>query len=123
MVNGIEQDKADHKAYGHLNGKLISSPDADAFFISELFVVIPKTDEAECQCTQQSNPDIWIGQVGPEKGWDDNGSQDKTSSHGGRSIFNHVPGRDILPHHLLNLKNPQLFDQPRPDDKTDEKSG
>jgi hypothetical protein len=31
--------------------------------------------------------------------------------------------RNILPHHLSNLKNPQLLDQPRPDDKTDEKSG
>jgi hypothetical protein len=34
-----------------------------------------------------------------------------------------VPRRDIFPHHLLNLKNSQLLDQPRPDDKTDEKSG
>jgi hypothetical protein len=34
-----------------------------------------------------------------------------------------VTRRDILPHHLLNLKSPQLLDQPGPDDKTDEKSG
>jgi hypothetical protein len=34
-----------------------------------------------------------------------------------------VSGGNSLPHHLLNLKGPQLFDQPRPDDKNDEKSG
>jgi hypothetical protein len=34
-----------------------------------------------------------------------------------------VSGRDVLPHHLLNLKNPQFLDQPWPDDKTNEKSG
>jgi len=34
-----------------------------------------------------------------------------------------VPGGDILPHHLLNLKSLQLSDQPGPDDKTDEKGG
>jgi len=34
-----------------------------------------------------------------------------------------VPGRDVLPHHLLNLKSPQFLDQPGPDDKTNEKSG
>jgi hypothetical protein len=28
---------------------------------------------------------------------------------------------DILPHHLLNLKGPQLFDQPGSDDETDQK--
>jgi hypothetical protein len=34
-----------------------------------------------------------------------------------------VPGGNIFPHHLLNLKGLQLFNEPRPDEKTDEKSG
>jgi hypothetical protein len=34
-----------------------------------------------------------------------------------------VSGRDVLPHHLLNLKSPQSIDQPWPDHKTNEKSG
>jgi hypothetical protein len=34
-----------------------------------------------------------------------------------------VSGRDVLPHHLFNLKSPQFIDQPWPDDKTNEKSG
>jgi hypothetical protein len=33
-----------------------------------------------------------------------------------------VSGWNILSHHLLNLGGPQLFDQPGPDDKTDEQS-
>jgi hypothetical protein len=34
-----------------------------------------------------------------------------------------VSGRDVLSHHLLDLKSPQFFDQPWPDDKTNKKSG
>jgi hypothetical protein len=34
-----------------------------------------------------------------------------------------VPGGNFLSHYLLHLKGPQLFDQPRPDDETDEKRG
>jgi hypothetical protein len=34
-----------------------------------------------------------------------------------------VSGWNILPHHLLNLKGLQLFNEPRPDDETDDKSG
>jgi hypothetical protein len=34
-----------------------------------------------------------------------------------------VSGGNILPYHLLHLKGPQLFYQPRPDDENDEKSG
>jgi len=34
-----------------------------------------------------------------------------------------VPGGDIFSHHLLNLKSPQLLNEPRTDEKTDEKSG
>jgi hypothetical protein len=34
-----------------------------------------------------------------------------------------VSGRDVLPHHLFNLINPQFLDQPGPDDKANEKSG
>jgi hypothetical protein len=34
-----------------------------------------------------------------------------------------VSGGNILPYHLLHLKVPQLFDQPGPDDETDEKRG
>jgi hypothetical protein len=34
-----------------------------------------------------------------------------------------VSGRDVLSHHLFNLKGSQFFDQPWPDDKTNKKSG
>jgi hypothetical protein len=34
-----------------------------------------------------------------------------------------MPGRNILSHHLPNLERPQLFNEPRPQDKTDEKGG
>jgi hypothetical protein len=34
-----------------------------------------------------------------------------------------VPGRDILPDHLFDLKSLQFLDQPWPDDETDEKGG
>jgi hypothetical protein len=34
-----------------------------------------------------------------------------------------VSGGNILPDHLLHLKGPQLLDQPRPNDETDEKRG
>jgi hypothetical protein len=34
-----------------------------------------------------------------------------------------VSGWNILPHHLLNLKSLQLFDQTGPDKEADEKGG
>jgi len=34
-----------------------------------------------------------------------------------------MSGWNILPHYLVNLKSPQLFDQPGTDDETDEKGG
>jgi hypothetical protein len=34
-----------------------------------------------------------------------------------------VPRRNILSHHLSNLRDPQFLDQPGPDDKADEKGG
>jgi hypothetical protein len=33
-----------------------------------------------------------------------------------------VPGGNVLPHHLLNLKNLQLLNQPWPDKEADEKT-
>ena len=123
VVNRVEQDEADDKSHGHLNRKLVSSPDADAFLIPELLIVIPKPEEAERQRRQQNDPDVGIRQVRPEEGWDEDGGKDEASSHRRSSVLDHVPGRNILPHHLLNLKGPQFPDQPGPDDKTDEKGG
>ena len=122
MINGGKQNEADHKTDGDLNRKLVSSPDANAFLIHHLLMVIQKTEYSECQGGQENNPDIGIGQVGPEKSGDENPTEDKASSHGGGSILCHVSGGNVLSHHLLNLISPQLFDQPGTDDKTDEKS-
>src|SRR5688500_1689070 len=91
--------------------------------LSDLRVIVVKTDGAETQQPEQSYPDIRVPQVHPKQRRDDDGDNDHHAAHRRRSRLFLVGSGAFLPNMLPDLKLAQFPNQPGSDDYAKKKGG
>ena len=91
----------------------------------QLTIIVDKPDQTETDRDEQNDPDIRIGEIGPEQGRNRQRQQDQKAAHRRRSLLAHqVPGRAVGANRLtVRLFRSQPGDDPRPANKADQQRG
>ena len=85
----------------------------------DLQVVVREPDRAEPGRRQHGNPDVDVGQIGPQQRRHERRRQDQQPAHRRRAGLQLVRRRAFLPDDLADLEFAQLPDEPRPEQQAD----
>ena len=116
---GVEQHPADGCQNG-LQQKFFPGAEPLAALLDLHQIVIGETDGAETHDDQQGDPDIEIGQVGPQQGRRHHRADNQHAPHGGGPRFFVVGFRPVLTDELPDLHLAQALDHPGTEEKTDD---
>ena len=75
-------------------------------------VVVHKADHAEAHEHEQGEPDVHVGEIGPQKRGEDDPGHDEQSAHGGGSGLGLMLGH-VGENGLSHLEGRELFQKPR----------
>src|SRR6185437_7655289 len=105
----------------NLESKFRARSQAEIPLVHSFGVVIGESDGSKGQGGKHSNPDEWIGEIGPQQGWNNYGNHDQNASHGGSAGFLLVILWAFFSNVLADLKFTQTIDHERPDDQSGKK--
>ena len=89
----------------------------------DLQVVVREADGAECQRREHGDPDVGVGQVGPQQRRHDRRRQDQQSAHRRRAGLRAMALGTLVADHLPDLELAQLADQHAAEREADDQRG
>src|SRR2546427_145760 len=91
--------------------------------VDGLEIVVPETHRTESEYCEDRQPDVVIGQIGPEERRNDDREEDQDAPHGRRAALDLVPAGAVLADPLANAVALQRADHRRPEHDGECKGG
>ncbi len=115
--------RAHERSHRELREELLARAEAEALLLDHLQVVVGEADRPEKESGADEDPDVLVGEVGPEEGGDEDPGEDQHPAHGRRPRLGLVGLRPLLADVLADLQAAQALDHPRPQHQHQEERG
>ena len=118
------QQKHGHQEAGeHLEGEFGPPRQTSVLALSDLQVVVDKTDQAEAHHGENHDPDVDVAEVRPQQCGHQTGDENEHAAHGGRARLELVPLRAVFADVLADLELAEPSDQPGAKDDAQKQRG
>ena len=114
------QRNAYRRGNENLKDHLVAGPETVVRAADDLEVIVGKANGAKRTRCQHGHPHVGVGKVGPQQCWNDSGSENQQTAHGGRPRLGAMRLRTLLADHLTNLEIAKLANHPGSEHETDE---